>query len=88
MIDAAHIQAYVRSDSNHVQNGIALRKDVHALFDAGLLAVADDGEILVSSLLRDKTYQALAGRHMSRPGDSFAAPSIKAIRFHRRAFRP
>lgn len=87
-LDAAHIQGYVNPASNHVQNGLALRKDVHALFDAGLLALSDERTILVSSLLSAKPYKALAGRPARRPADPAAEPSIEAIRFHRRIFRP
>src|SRR5438309_1748593 len=35
VLGAAHIQLYLGPASNHVQNGIALRADIHRLFDGG-----------------------------------------------------
>ncbi len=39
ILEAAHIQPYAGTQSDHVQNGIALRTDLHRLFDAGLLTI-------------------------------------------------
>jgi hypothetical protein len=38
-LDGAHIDAYLSPESDHPQNGLLLRKDLHGLFDAGLMAV-------------------------------------------------
>ena len=38
-LDAAHIDPFIGSKSNHVQNGLLLRRDLHSLFDKNLLAV-------------------------------------------------
>lgn len=38
-IDAAHIQPYKDRQSNNVTNGLLLRSDLHALFDAGRMAI-------------------------------------------------
>ncbi|HEX4708091.1 MAG TPA: HNH endonuclease signature motif containing protein, partial [Candidatus Udaeobacter sp.] len=38
-LDGAHIDAYCGRSSDHPQNGLLLRRDLHALFDAGLLTV-------------------------------------------------
>jgi hypothetical protein len=38
-LDGAHIDPYRNAWSNRPQNGLLLRRDLHALFDAGLLAI-------------------------------------------------
>lgn len=38
-LDGAHIQPYMGPSFDHPQNGLLLRRDLHALFDAGLLTV-------------------------------------------------
>jgi putative restriction endonuclease len=86
-LDAAHIQPFMNSASNHIQNGIAVRKDVHSLFDAGLLALGDDYSILVSPIISQKPYADLAGRKMRLPTDAGQHPSIEAVRLHRMSFR-
>jgi len=70
-LEAAHIQPYINELSNHVQNGLALRKDLHALFDAGLIAVvAVDNrfQIEISPFLKSKEYQSLHGRNLLSSG--------------------
>ncbi len=52
VLDAAHIQPYFGSRSNHVQNGLLLTKEFHALFDEGYVAITPEYEIRVSSSLR------------------------------------
>ena len=48
VLDAAHIQPYLGPRSNHVQNGLLLTKEFHALFDEGYVAVTPDYEVRVS----------------------------------------
>src|ERR1039458_7049274 len=45
-LDGAHIDPYVGSGSNRPQNGLLLRRDLHALFDAGLLAVHPSSHVV------------------------------------------
>ena len=87
VLDAAHIQPYVSEASHHVQNGLLLRKDLHALFDAGLIAFADDYTTLVSPVLAETSYSKLAGRRARLPKLKSDWPSIDAIRFQRQIFR-
>ncbi|WP_143098218.1 HNH endonuclease signature motif containing protein [Variovorax sp. OK605] len=45
-LDAAHLQGRDwRLGQNQAQDGILLRKDIHALYDAGELTISDDGDI-------------------------------------------
>jgi putative restriction endonuclease len=86
-LDAAHIQPFRGPKSNHVQNGLALRKDVHALFDAGYFAISDDYRLLVSERVTTPSYRALAGRRIRLPCARADHPSLDAIRWHRAQFR-
>lgn len=49
IVDAAHIHQFSDSRNNHPQNGIALCKNAHWLFDQGLWSVDDDYRVLVAS---------------------------------------
>ncbi|WP_164841417.1 HNH endonuclease signature motif containing protein, partial [Rhizobium sp. Pop5] len=39
LLEAAHIQPYVDQRSDHPQNGLCLRADIHRLFDSGLITI-------------------------------------------------
>jgi putative restriction endonuclease len=45
-LDGAHIDPYEGPRSNHQQNGLLLRRDLHALFDAGLLAIEPESRLV------------------------------------------
>jgi putative restriction endonuclease len=87
VLEAAHIEPYVNAGSNHVQNGLLLRVDIHRLFDAGLLTLDDDFTLRISPRLRSPAYQALNGRRLTLPLDTTARPSVVAIQAHRGAKR-
>ncbi|MCA9526213.1 MAG: HNH endonuclease [Myxococcales bacterium] len=53
VLDAAHIQPYLGPASNHVQNGLLLTKEFHALFDRGYVTVTPDYQVRVSAALRE-----------------------------------
>lgn len=68
--------------SNHVQNGLALRRDVHALFDAGLLSITPSGTIAISVSLAGTDYAGLAGRAPQLPARTAEHPSALALAHH------
>jgi hypothetical protein len=39
VLDGAHIDGYVGPDSDNIQNGLLLRRDLHALFDHNLIGI-------------------------------------------------
>jgi putative restriction endonuclease len=84
VLEAAHIQPYINELSNHVQNGLALRKDLHALFDAGLIAVDNRFQIEISPLLKSNAYQSLHGQTILVPKDVRQHPSTEALLYHRK----
>jgi putative restriction endonuclease len=83
VLDAAHIQPYVNGKSNHVQNGLALRTDLHKLFDAGLLTIDDEYRLAISSRLKSEGYAAYHGRKMLLPDKAAHRPSREALDVHR-----
>jgi putative restriction endonuclease len=88
IIEAAHIQPYAGPQSDHLQNGIALRTDLHRLFDAGLLTIDSDSKIKISDFVKSAHYLAFDGQLVRLPEDEHHKPSSEALEFHRlRVFR-
>lgn len=87
VLDAAHIQPYLGPASNHVQNGLVLRADLHRLYDAGYVTVTSDARLAVSSRLRDefengRDYYAMEGRAILLPRRTEDHPSREALEWH------
>lgn len=85
-LEAAHIRAYDGKDDNSPDNGILLRVDIHALFDAFLITLSEDGSRLdiCEELADDPTYAFLRDVNVKAPRD--APPSKDNIRSHRERF--
>ncbi len=87
VLEAAHIQPYLGPASNHPQNGIVLRSDLHRLYDTGYVTVTPDLHLEVSSRLRDefkngRHYYEMAGRKIHVPRDHRLVPSPQALEWH------
>lgn len=52
VLEAAHIQPYLGPASNHIQNGLLLRADLHNLYDEGLVTITPDYRFRVSERVR------------------------------------
>lgn len=93
VLDAAHIQPYLGPRSNHIQNGLVLRTDLHRLFDEGYVTVTPEYRFAVSPRLRDefengKTYYEMDGRQILVPATPHMQPSRPALEWHAtRVFR-
>jgi putative restriction endonuclease len=83
VLDTAHIQPYVNSESNHIQNGLAFRTDLHKLFDAGLITIDDDYRLVTSNRLRSEGYASYHGQKAFVPDEVFRRPSTEALEVHR-----
>lgn len=83
-LDAAHITPYSGPASDHIENGILLRSDIHALFDLGLLAI-DSASMccLLDSALAMSSYAGLEGQKLRLPVDGTEWPSPLALEAHR-----
>jgi putative restriction endonuclease len=83
VLDAAHIQPYVNSESNHIQNGLAFRTDLHKLFDAGLITIDDDYRLVISNRLKSEGYAPFHGQKVFMPDEVSRKPSREALEVHR-----
>jgi predicted restriction endonuclease len=84
-LEAAHIVPYKGKETNHVQNGLLLRADVHTLFDLGLIAIDTERWIVVlHPSLHGGHYAALHGSEVRRPEDPQLRPSREAVDAARR----
>ena len=80
VLEAAHIQPYMGPASNHLQNGLVLRSDLHRLYDAGYVTVTPDLRLEVSGRLREefengKAYYEMAGRPVRPPATGWPSPA-------------
>src|SRR5262249_44800434 len=82
VVEAAHIEPYINVDSNHPQNGLPLRLDLHALFDGGLLTIDSDLRVKVSPHLKGESYRRLAGNAIRLPKNATHHPSRVALEHH------
>lgn len=88
VLDAAHIQRYLGPRSNHVQNGLLLTKEFHALFDAGLVGVTPEYRVRVSPAIRARwrnghRYYPYDDRALLVvPGRAAEQPSRDALDWH------
>ena len=87
VLEAAHIVPYLGPHSNHPQNGLVLRSDLHRLYDAGYVTVTPDLRLEVSSRLKDefengRAYYDMAGRRVFVPENPATRPSAAALEWH------
>lgn len=86
VVEAAHISPYRGPNTNHASNGIALRADIHTLFDLGLVTVEPATlKVRVSSLVMEPEYRGLDGRELAV---GTVKPSKAALEEHFSRFRP
>ncbi|WP_240006237.1 HNH endonuclease [Pseudaquidulcibacter saccharophilus] len=79
VLEAAHIVPYNGELTNHIQNGILLRADVHALFDLRLIEINQKYEIKISDQLLDSEYGKYDKLEIRLPKKSGDRPSLKAL---------
>lgn len=84
VLEAAHITPYKGDPTNHPQNGILLRSDLHILFDLGLITIEDDYTIKVDETLQATCYARLHGKKMQLPKTPAHRPSRIALSWHRK----
>lgn len=84
---AAHIMSVEAGGPDVVTNGIALSGTVHWMFDRGLIAIADDGEILLSRKINDiESAERLIyrDRRARLPVSASQRPHPRYLEWHRR----
>lgn len=83
-IEAAHILPYRGPKFNQIANGLTLRRDIHRLFDLGMVAVDESSySILIGPSLRNSDYAWLDGVKLNLPIKKTERPSREALRLHR-----
>jgi hypothetical protein len=60
-LEACHLYSYAEIGRHDIEGGLLLRRDLHRLFDQGLLAVTPDGTIDVADSLKE--YALYSGLH-------------------------
>ena len=82
-LEAAHILPYSGPKTNHVQNGMILRSDVHSLFDRGLLGVEpEDYSVVMSDVLSNSSYSDYERLRIRLPRVKNERPSPDALWNH------
>jgi putative restriction endonuclease len=85
LLEAAHIEPYRGPTTNHVQNGLLLRSDIHTLFDCRLIAIDPSSmRLILSPRLVRGGYKLLAGKKVRLPKKANETPSSEALGKHRR----
>jgi len=87
VLEAAHIKDYAEGGEHRIDNGLLLRRDLHALFDRGYLTVSPDLEVVVSKRLRDQfhngeEYLAMSGHKMLAPARAADRPNAEFLDWH------
>jgi len=89
IVDAAHIHQFASSRNDDPQNGLALCKNSHWLFDLGLWSIDNDYRIIVA---KDTFYEdcptqeslaSLHGRQLNLPRDKKLWPVESNLAWHR-----
>lgn len=83
VIEVAHIVPYYGEDSDHIQNGIPMRVDLHKLFDSGLLRIRYIAglKVFIVEIHENamKNYKELHEKKLELPGNPNSYPSKKAL---------
>jgi predicted restriction endonuclease len=83
-LEAAHICPYRGDHTNHPNNGLLLRSDLHTLFDLYLISIDASLERLrIAPALRQTCYVKLGGQRVRFPRNK---PSAAALDEHRAEF--
>lgn len=83
VLEAAHIIPYKGENTNHVQNGILFRSDIHTLFDLGFLGINPTTlKTVVHDSLSDSIYGQYIGKQIFLPVNKSERPSEKALEYH------
>jgi putative restriction endonuclease len=90
IVDAAHIHQFAKSGNNDPQNGLALCKNAHWLFDAGLWSIDDDYRVLVAvdhfseESPDQKPLRQYHGQQLRLPKDQRIWPHPNHLHWHRK----
>ena len=88
VLEAAHIRPYSEGGLHEVSNGLALRTDLHRLFDHGYVTLDEDLRVVVGARLREefdngRSYYRLQGRRLLAPRERILGPDEQQLAWHR-----
>jgi len=90
IIEACHIQTFADTGNNHITNGIPLCTNLHRAFDAGILSLNDNLEVLVKSKMEfEERYNSpysirqFEGGKIILPKNTSLYPSLEKLKWHR-----
>lgn len=86
-IEAAHIRPFAEQPVHEINNGLAMRSDLHKLFDKGYITITPDAQLRVSKRIREefengRDYYALNDRVIRVPHDEKLRPSKEHLEWH------
>jgi len=86
-LDAAHIMPYSENGLHTIDNGILLRRDLHALFDKGYVTVNQSLVVEVSRRIKEefengRDYYRLHGNPIRVPAHPMNRPSAEYLEWH------
>jgi len=86
-LEAGHIKPYSEQGEHRVDNGLLLRRDLHALFDRGYLTVTPELKLEVSRRIREdfengRDYYAMQGSQLWVPPDAARRPNEEFLKWH------
>ncbi len=87
VLEAAHIIPYSGGKTDHPSNGLLLRVDIHKLFDSHYLSInPETNKVEISLVLKNTSYENLAGQPLSMPKSKTERPNPKALLKHYKIF--
>jgi putative restriction endonuclease len=86
-LEAAHIKPFSENGPLKVNNGILLRRDLHALFDRGYLTISPQFRFEVSKKIKEEfenghEYYQYHGKNIRLPSSSSFIPSSEYLEWH------
>lgn len=89
IVDAAHIEPFAENQNDDIENGLALCKNAHWMFDEGLWSVRNDGRVILSPQRFTENgpeglrLQPYAGRLLQFAAGVTLRPKAEYFRRHR-----
>ena len=86
-LEAAHVKPFAEGGGHDPTNGLLLRRDIHALLDAGYVTVTPDLRFHVSRRIKEefengRHYYQLHGQPIATPTSSNWRPDATALTWH------
>jgi predicted restriction endonuclease len=85
-IEASHINPYRGKNDNHARNGLLLRRDLHAIFDANLLGIHPDTmKVSLHPSIENSEYKLFNGKQINIERTGYY-PSKEALKIRWKIF--